>query len=175
MNLPRLNPYYRASLVLIGAAVILITLAIVTNQRDITTAAVVLSALVCLVTGVFLATLSSGEPLDIRYVSLLPVQGSINLARLGADLGISGNAVMLPAGKDGRTRTVQFNPVSDYDGKAVPVSGNSFVAGPDAAGLVTVPSGEPLFLELRKLPPACPAPGPGCPSRSDPRSRRGPP
>ena len=87
MNLPRLNPYYRASLVLIGAAVILITLAIVTNQRDITTAAVVLSALVCLVTGVFLATLSSGEPLDVRYVSLLPVQGSINLARLGADLG----------------------------------------------------------------------------------------
>jgi hypothetical protein len=150
VNLPRLNPYYRASLVLIGAAVILITLAIVTNQRDITTAAVVLSALVCLVTGVFLATLSSGEPLDVRYVSLLPVQGSINLARLGADLGISGNAVMLPAGKDGRIRTVQFNPVSDYDGEAVPVSGNSFVAGPDAAGLVTVPSGEPLFLELRK-------------------------
>ena len=150
MKLPRLNPYYRASLVLVCAAVILIVLALITNQRDVTTAAVVLSALVCLVTGVFLATLSSGEPLDIRYVSLLPVQGSINLARACADLGISGNAVMLPAGKDGRTRTVQFNPVSDYDGEAISVSGNSFVAGPGAAGLLTVPSGEPLLLELQK-------------------------
>ena len=150
MKLPRLNPYYRASLVLVCAAMILITLALITNQRDVTTAAVVLSALVCLVTGVFLATLSSGEPLDIRYVSLLPVQGSINLARACADLGISGNAVMLPAGKDGRTRTVQFNPVSDYDGEAISVSGNSFVAGPGAAGLLTVPSGELLLLEPRK-------------------------
>jgi hypothetical protein len=148
VKFPRLNPYYRASLILIGAAVVLITLAMITNQRDITTAAMVLSALVCLVTGIFIATLSSGEPLDIRYVSLLPVQGSINLARVCADLGIPGSAVILPAGKDGRTRTVQFNPVSDYDGGVV--LGDSFVAGPSAAGLVTLPSGEPLFLELRK-------------------------
>ena len=148
MKFPHLNPYYRAAAVLIGAAVILIALAIITNQRDITSAAVVLSALVCLVTGIFFATLSSSEPLDTRYVSLLPVQGSINLARVCADLGISGSAAMIPAGRDGRARTVQFNPVSDYDGGAV--SGDSFVAGPAAAGLVTVPSSEPLFLELRK-------------------------
>jgi hypothetical protein len=148
VKFPRLNPYYRASLLLIGAAVVLVTLAIITNQRDIMTATVVLSALVCLVTGIFIATLSGGEPLDIRYVSLLPVQDSINLARICADLGISGSAVMLPAGKEGRIRTVQFNPVSDYDGGAV--SGDSFVAGPAAAGLVTIPSGEPLFIELQK-------------------------
>jgi len=148
MKFPRLNPYYRASLLLIGAAVVLIALALITNQRDLTTAAVVLAALVCLVTGIFLATLSSSEPLDIRYMSLLPVQGCINLARACADLGISGNATLLPAGKDGRTRTVQFNPVSVYGGE--PVTGDSFVAGPGAAGLVTVPSGEPLLLEVRE-------------------------
>ena len=90
MKLPRLNPYYRASLVLVCAAVILITLALITNQRDVTTAAVVLSALVCLVTGVFLATLSSGEPLDIRYVSLLSGPGqyqSCPCLRRSRDLG----------------------------------------------------------------------------------------
>jgi hypothetical protein len=148
MKFPRLNPYYAASLALVGAAVLLIAVAVVTNQRDLTSAAVVISALVCFVTGIFLATLSSGEPLDIRYVSLLPVTGSINLTRTCADLGIAGNATMLPAGKDGRARTVQFNPVSVYQG--APVHGDSFRAGPDGAGLVTVPSGEPLFLELRE-------------------------
>jgi hypothetical protein len=142
------NPYYRASIVLIGAAVILIILALLTNQQDLTTAAVVLSALTCLITGVFFATLSESDPLDTRYVGLLATQGSINLARISADLGIPGNAVLLPAGKEGRDRTLQFNPVAAYHGGAA--GSTSFIAGPGPAGLLTVPLGEPLHLELRK-------------------------
>jgi hypothetical protein len=148
MKFSRLNPYYKASLVLVAAAVILVAVAILTDRRDLTSAALVISSMVCLITGIFLATFSSTEPLDIRYMSLLSVQGCINLCRLCADLGISGNACFLPAGRDGRTQTMQFIPVAGYDGSAV--QGDSFVATPTAAGLVTVPSGEPLYREIRE-------------------------
>jgi hypothetical protein len=148
MKFPRLNPYYKASLVLVAAAVILVAVAILTDRRDLTSAAMVISSMVCLITGIFLATFSSSEPLDTRFVSLLSVQGCINLCRLCADLGISGNACFLPAGREGRTQTMQFIPVAGYDGSAV--HGDSFVATPNAAGLVTVPSGEPLYREIRE-------------------------
>ena len=148
MKIPRLNPFYQASLILVVAAVILVAVAILTDRHDLTSAAMVIAAVVCLITGIFLTLLSSSEPLDSRYMSLLPVQGCINLCSVCADLGISGNACMLPAGKDSRTRTMQFIPVAGYVGS--PVQGDSFVTGPDIAGLVTVPNGEPLFRELRE-------------------------
>lgn len=148
MKFPRLNPYYQASLVLIAAAGVLVAVAILTDRRDLTSAALVISSVVCLVTGIFLATFSASEPLDTRYVSLLPVQGCINLCRTCADLGIAGNACFLPAGRDGRARTVQFIPVAGYDGSAV--QGDSFVAGPLASGLLTTPAGEPLSREIRE-------------------------
>jgi hypothetical protein len=148
MKFPRLNPFYQASLILVAAAVILVAVAILTDRRDLTSAALVISAMVCLISGIFLALLSSSEPLDSRYMSLLPVQGCINLCSVCADLGISGKACMLPAGRDGRTRTMQFIPVAGYDGS--PVKGDSFVTGLDTAGLVTVPNGAPLFSEIRE-------------------------
>ena len=148
MKIPTLNPHYRASLVLILAAAILVALAILTNDRDIPPAAVVLSAVICLITGIFFATLAGPEPLDHRFVGLLPVGGSISLARTAAGLGIAGNAVVLPKETDGRGQTIQFNPVASYDGGEV--RGQSFVAGGDACGLITVPAGGPLLAELQQ-------------------------
>jgi hypothetical protein len=115
-RLRHLNPYYRASLVLVVTAVILLGVVVLTDRYDLTSAALVLAALTCLITGIFLSLLSSAEPIDTRYVSLLPVQGCISLCRVAADLGIQGNAHMIPAGKKGMTSTLQFMPVADYDG-----------------------------------------------------------
>jgi len=147
VKLPSLNPYYLASLALVTAAVILVAIAVLVDRRDLTSAALVLSSVVCLITGIFLATLSGGEPLNNRYMSLFSVQGCINLCTVCADLGISGNACMLPAGKDGRTHSLQFIPVASYEG--APAGGASFATGPDTAGLLTVPSGMPLYHEIR--------------------------
>ncbi|MFA4859851.1 hypothetical protein [Methanoregula sp.] len=149
MKIPHLNPYYRAALILIAAACVLIAIAVLTNRRDITTAAVVISGVICLLTGIFLATLSRSEPLDTRYVSLLSVQGSINLSRVCADLGIQGNATIIPKGRDGRSETVQFVPVAEF--KGAPSTAGSFVTGADTAGLQIIPSGDPLFREIRDL------------------------
>ena len=148
MKFPSLNPHYRASLVLIIMAGVLVSTAILTNRGDFTSAALVVSGLVCLLTGVFFATLSGSDPLDLRYLSLLPVQGSINLVRVCADLGIQGNACFIPNGRDGRTRTMQFLPVADYHGAPLPM--DSFVTGTDAAGLLMEPSCTPLLHLLRE-------------------------
>ena len=110
MKLPSPNPNYRAALVLIIMAGVLITTAILTNRGDFTSAALVMAGLVCLLTGIFFATLSGSDPLDLRYLGLFSVQGSINLTRTCADLGIQGNACFIPKGRDGRTRTMQFLP-----------------------------------------------------------------
>lgn len=143
MKFPSLNPHYRAALVLVVMAGVLVTTAILTNRSDFTSAMLVVSGLVCLLTGIFFATLSVSDPLDLRYMSLLPVQGSINLVRVCADLGIQGNACFIPKGRDGRTRTMQFLPVAVYNGTHLPME--SFVTGTDAAGLLTEPSCAPLL------------------------------
>ncbi len=148
MKLFPVNPYYRAALVLLLTAAVLVVTAVVTDHRDLTSAALVIAALICLLTGIFLATLSTSDPIDIRYVSLLPVQGCITMSRLCADLGIQGNACIIPAGKDGRAATMQFLPVSVYNGSPLPQ--DSFVTGPDTAGLLTVPSGYPLLREIQE-------------------------
>jgi len=150
LNIPSLNPYYRAALVLIVAAIVLVLLAVLTDRRDLTSAALVIAALACLITGIFLATLSGAEPLDTRLVSLLPVQGSINLCRVCADLGIAGNAVFLPPSPERHDRIMQFIPVSAYTGSIAIVRGDSFVTPPGPAGLLVVPSASPLEDELRK-------------------------
>ncbi|MDO9326757.1 MAG: hypothetical protein Q7T80_17545 [Methanoregula sp.] len=148
MKFLSLNTHYRAALVLIIMAGVLVVTAILTNRGDFTSAALVVSGLVCLLTGIFFATLSGSDPLDLRYMSLLPVQGSINLTRVCADLGIQGNANIIPIGRDGRTRTMQFLPVALYTG--VPLPMDSFVTENDAAGLLMEPSCAPLLRLLRE-------------------------
>jgi hypothetical protein len=148
MKFPTLNPNYRAALVLVIMAGILITTAILTNRDDLTSAMMVVAGLVCLLTGIFFTTLSGSDPMDLRFLSLFPVQGSINLTRVCADLGIQGNACLVPKGREGRTRTMQFNPVAVYKGNPLPE--NSFVTGTDAAGLLIEPSCAPLLQLLRE-------------------------
>ncbi|WP_321507927.1 hypothetical protein [uncultured Methanoregula sp.] len=144
------NPYYRAALALIIMAVVLVATAILADRGDFTSAALVISGLVCLLTGIFFATLSNADPLDLRYMSLLPVQGCINLARICADMGIQGNACFIPdhVDEDETPHTMQFIPVAEYH--AAPLPTGSFATGPDTAGLITEPSAAPLINLLRE-------------------------
>jgi hypothetical protein len=146
MKFPRLNPYYRAALVLIVTAVVLVIVAVLTGRNDLISAALVLAALTCLLTGIFLSLLSTGDPVDSRYTSLLAVPGCISLSRVAADLGILGNACMIPKEVNGMSCTMQFIPVAEYDGSPLPM--DTFIATATAAGLLTLPSGYHL---LRKL------------------------
>lgn len=146
MRFPHMNPYYRAALVLCVTAVILVIVAVQTGRNDLVSAVLVLAALTCLLTGIFLSLLSTGDPVDSRYTSLLAVPGSISISRVAADLGIAGNACIVPKDRNGMKSTMQFIPVSEYDGSPLPP--DTYVATATATGLLTVPSGYHLLRRL---------------------------
>lgn len=148
MKLPVINPQYRAALALMIMAAVLIAVAILTNRGDFTSAALVIAGLACLLTGIFFAAISGSDPFDLRYLSLLPVQSAISLARVSAELGIQGNAHIIPGGRDGREKPMQFMPVADYAGS--PLLTEPFVASPDAAGILVEPACSPLYALLHE-------------------------
>ena len=89
------NPY-RGAFLLILAAAGLLTIAAVTGRGDITTATVILAGTGCFIAGVFLLALHKGEPIDPEIAALLPVQGTVTIATLCADLGVQGDAWFVP-------------------------------------------------------------------------------
>lgn len=148
MKVPRLDPYWTGSLACVLAAVLLISLALLTNRGDLTTASLILAAVVCIITSIMLIILSRGDPVDPRIAGLLPVQGCINLCRVCADLGLKGNSHLIPGMHESRGSTMQFIPVTTYSRS--PATGDSFVSGEDANGVLTVPSGAPLLAWTRE-------------------------
>jgi hypothetical protein len=151
MKLHMPGKYFMAGLLLLATAAVLIIIAYVTNRGDITTAAVVISGMICAVSAIFILTFSGGEPIDPALVGILPVQDAITICRIASDLGITGNTYFLPPNITGELRVMQFNPVSTYDGSYVQ-GGDSFPpSGP--GGLVTVPSCDPIIREIMKRNP----------------------
>jgi len=143
-----LNKYSTAAILLFGVAAVFIDIALISNPKDITTAAFVISGMVCAMTGIFTLTFSAGEPLDSRLFGILPAQGSINLCRLTHYLGKHGHAYFIPPRITGESKVMQFNPISSYDGKQGAETGSFRQKGP--AGLVITPSCDLLVQELRK-------------------------
>jgi hypothetical protein len=143
-----LNKYSIAGVLFLTAAAALIAIALNIYFTEFIVAAFVISAMAMGMTGIFMLTFSGGEPVDPRLVGLLPAQGCINLCRIATDLDIQGRAYFLPRSVTGETRVMQFNPASTYNGGEVPAQ-TSFPKK-EAAGLVTIPSGNPLIQELRK-------------------------
>jgi len=148
MKLRLPGKYFMAGLLLVAVAAVLIAIAFATNRGDITSAAVVISAMTCAVTGILILTFSGGEPIDPKLVGILPAQDQMNLCRVQSDLGITGNAHFLPSRVTGEKRVMQFNPVPPYTGGHVHTSDSFPLSGP--SGMVTVPSCDPLLRDLSK-------------------------
>ena len=146
MNPRFYSRYFSAGFLLIAAAAVLIVIAVLTNRGDITSAALVIAALVCAIAGIFTLAFAGGEPIDPKLVALLPVQERITVCRIASDLGITGNAWFLPKRLTGEPRVMLFNPVSEYTGGNVRPEDSFPMSGP--AGLVTVPAGDPLSAYL---------------------------
>jgi hypothetical protein len=143
-----LNKYSTAAILLFAVAAVFIDIALISNPGDITTAAFVLSGMVCAMTGIFTLTFSAGEPVDPRLLGILPAQGSMNLCRITLHLGKHGHAYFLPPRVTGEAKVMQFNPTSTYDGKQGSEKGSFREKGP--AGIVITPSCDLLIQDLRK-------------------------
>jgi hypothetical protein len=143
-----LNKYSIAAISLFAVSAVFIDIALISNPGDIITAALVLSGMVCAMTGIFTLTFSGGEPVDPRLLGILPARGSINLCRITHYLGKHGHAYFLPPRVTGENKVMQFNPTSTYDGKQGSEGGAFRQKGP--AGLVFTPSSDLLIQDLRK-------------------------
>jgi hypothetical protein len=143
MKLPATNDYVVSGTVLLAAAATLLVVATVTNRGDLTSATLFLCGVAMFLAGVFMLSFSRGEPFDAEVASLLSVQNMLNVCRTCADLGIRGDAWILPpAGGAGPVR--EFVPVAGQDIPPV-VPDFSFVTGPDTPGIVLVPAAAPLI------------------------------
>jgi hypothetical protein len=143
-----LNKYSTAAILLFAVAAVFIDIALISDPKDMATAAFVISGMVCAMTGIFTLTFSAGEPLDSRLLGILPAQGSINLCRLTHYLGKHGHAYYLPPSVTGESKVMQFNPTTSYDGKQGSEKGSFREKGP--AGLVITPSCDLLIQDLKK-------------------------
>lgn len=139
------NDYFLGGSVLVVTAAVLLVITVFSGRGDLTTATIVLAGTSCFIAGIFLLTLSKGEPLDTRMVSLLPVAGTINVSRMCADLGVGGDACFIPV-----NGTVQEAiPVSDTIPAVLPENG-SYLTGETGNGVMVTPAGLPLLTYLEK-------------------------
>jgi hypothetical protein len=130
---------------LVVASLTLIILSYITYRGDLSTAALIISAVACFVIGIFMFTLSGDKETDNGFVNLLPVQPSINICRISSDLGLKGVAHFIPSKGDG-SLPVQFIPVGPFDG--LPAMQDCTFSLSPPRGMNLVPSGYPLFHEL---------------------------
>ncbi|KAF5073477.1 MAG: hypothetical protein KO254_00370 [Methanoculleus marisnigri] len=139
------NSPYRAAFLLIVAAAALLALATGTGRGDLTTATLVLAGTGCFIAGVFLLALHKGEPLDPEITALLPVQGTIGIATLCADLGVQGDAWFVPEGE----AVIEIVPVAT----SLPAAADddySYITGEGGCAVRLVPTCAPLLARLRE-------------------------
>ncbi|HDR72949.1 MAG TPA: hypothetical protein ENN85_03435 [Methanoculleus sp.] len=136
-------------MILIGVALLLLIIVLLTNRGDITTAVLILVGFSSFVTGIFMLTFTSSETVHPGIASLLHFPGAIPLSRLISDLGISGNAHFVPGSKLYPASIMQFNPVAAYT-PITPQSDYSFYAEPNGMGVLTPPSGSYLLESLEQ-------------------------
>lgn len=141
-----MNTTFRAAVMLLLAAATALLLAAVSGRGDLTTAMLILSGFGCFVTGIFLLALSKKESLDPGITALLPVQGTIAVATLVADLGVQGDARFLPPDEDGQV--LEVIPA----GSKVPgdvSDATSYCMTPEGDAVVITPLCAPLLSSLR--------------------------
>ena len=148
MNKHQYNDYQVSGIVMLSAAFLLLLAATLLNRSDITSATLFLCGVAAFLCGVFLLTFSKPDPVDARVASLLPVMGSINLARIIADLGVQGNAWFIP-GEPGSADVNEFIPVTD----GLPpdtIPDFSFVIEGESPGIRLVPDAMPVIDLLKR-------------------------
>ncbi|MDK2974034.1 MAG: hypothetical protein PWP08_405 [Methanofollis sp.] len=147
MKISDLNDTYLAAFLLLGAAAAALVTAALTGRGDLTSATLVLAGFGSFIAGVFLLALYKGEPVDPTVAALLPVQGTVGIATLIADLGVQGDAVFMPPGEDGVP--VQVVPVGADLPSSLP-AGSSYVTAVDGDAVVMTPLAAPLLDYLRR-------------------------
>jgi hypothetical protein len=147
MKVKGFSDYMLAGGVILGAAALLLGVATLTNRSDLTTATLFLAGVGCFLGGIFMLTFTKEEPPHPGAVALLGRAESLNISRMCSDLGVRGDAWILPGASGGDLW--QFIPVADgIPGETL--QDFSFRIHGEIPGVVLIPSGRPLLDMLRR-------------------------
>jgi hypothetical protein len=149
MPVQQYNDYQMAGLILLGFAAVITTIGMLTNRGDITSATLILAGISSFVAGVLALTLFRGDPLDADLVSMLPVQGTLNLYRFSADLGAAGRATFIRPTRGDLPKVMQYIPAEEPSALAID-SDYTFLTGEKGSGLLITPNGYPFLEYLRQ-------------------------
>jgi Ca2+/Na+ antiporter len=150
LSTPRLSRYPRTALALLALAVLIMVVLLFLNRGDLTSATLVLVAFACFVSGLFIFAFRREARISQEVAAALSRPYTMNMARILADLGVSGPARFIPApGDDYPAPVMQYNPVSEY--RPVTLTDDaSFQTGQESPGVLSIPSGIPLLELLQK-------------------------
>ena len=141
-----ISSVYFAPAVLFLAAVLTFTVYIFTNRADMTSALLLLAGFMLFITGILLLTLADRRPLPVKLTEMLPVAGSLDLATVFADLGVTSSTIhrYLPSDE-----CIQINPVT---GGSIPVilTDLTFVSTENWNGVQYRALGSPLLSQLKR-------------------------
>jgi hypothetical protein len=147
------DKYSTAAISLLAMSALFIAIALLANLGDFTSATFVMAGMVCAMVGIFTFAFSGTEQVDPDLVGILPAQGSINFCSLSHYFGITGNAFFIPPQFTGKSRVMQFNPITTMDGFDV-LSGKKQATQESfqktgSEGFVTEPSCDMLIRDLQ--------------------------
>ena len=144
--IPRFSTYSRTSLILIGLAIAIMAVLLVTNRGDLTSATLLLVAFACFVTALFIFLLERENDGDQKLAAFMAVPYTSTLSRILADLGVQGHAhfITVPDDRTFPATVMQFNPVIGIIPERLGEN-QTFYTGKDSPGVLTVPSGNALL------------------------------
>ncbi len=145
----KLSMVERTSLLLFGLAVLILLVLFLTGSTDLIAATLILIAFACFISGLFIISFQKREQIDAATGGLLAVPYMTTVSRLLNDLGVSGAATFIPVRDEGEfpAPVMQFNPVAEF--RPIPIAEDtSYQLRKEGAGVLTVPSGFPLYSRL---------------------------
>lgn len=147
LNASFISSVYFAPAVLFLGAILTFTAYIFTNRSDMTSALLLLAGFMLFITGILLLTLADRRPLPVKLTEMLPVAGSLDLAAVFADLGVTSNTIhrYLPSDE-----CIQINPVT---GGKIPEfqTDQTFVSTDNWNGVQYRALGGPLLSHLKQV------------------------
>jgi hypothetical protein len=149
--IPRFDTYQRTAFILIGLSIAIMTVLLITDRRDLTSATLILVAFTSFVTGLFIFSFQREESIDQKFAAIISIPYTYTLSRILADLGVPGHAHFIPVPNIGTfpAAVMQFNPVSNAIPKQ-PTKDWTFYTENDSPGLLTIPFGIPLLMMMEQ-------------------------
>ncbi|QSZ68416.1 hypothetical protein RJ40_08880 [Methanofollis aquaemaris] len=142
-----MNDTTAAGALLLVAAIAALALAGLTGRGDLTTAMLILAGFGSFASGLFLLALTRGRTPDPKFAALLPVQGTVGIATLLADLGVQGDARFFPPDPRGHLRALI--PAGGQVLRSPPESTYSYLTTEEGDAVMITPLAAPCLSYLK--------------------------